>query len=234
LDLAHLEKKLINLAPTSRRIFIVTESLFGMDGDIAPLADLSILARNHGAALVVDEAHALGVQGSGGRGLCREAGVIPHVLIGTLGKAFGTSGGFAAGSAILRRYLVNRSRAFIFSTSLPPPVAAAALSALQIIRGHEGQSLRQTLSSLVLKFASELPPSALRKPLTHIFPVVLGQDLAAIHASLSLRASGIFVQPIRPPTVPEGTARLRITLSAAHSAKDVQSLAQALFPLIPQ
>jgi 8-amino-7-oxononanoate synthase len=233
LDLLHLEKKLVSLAPASRRIFIVTESLFGMDGDIAPLADLSTLAKNHGAALVVDEAHALGVQGPGGRGLCREAGVTPHVLIGTLGKAFGAAGGFAAGSLILRRYLVNRSRPFIFTTALPPPVAAAARSALKIIQGHEGQTLRLTLSSLVLKFASELPPRALRKPLTHIFPVVLGQDLAAVHASLSLRASGFFVQPIRPPTVPEGTARLRITISAAHSAKDVHSLAQALLPLIP-
>ena len=128
LDLAHLEKKLLTLAPSSRRIFIVTESLFGMDGDIAPLADLSILARKHGASLIVDEAHALGVQGPGGRGLCREAGVIPSVLIGTLGKAFGAAGGFAAGSAILRRYLVNRSRTFIYTTAIPPPVATSANS----------------------------------------------------------------------------------------------------------
>ena len=234
LDLSSAEKRLLALAPTARRKLIVTESLFSMDGDIAPLADLAVLATKHGAALVVAEAHANGALGPGGRGLCREAGVTPDVLVGTLGKAFGTAGGFAAGSATIRKYLVNRSRTFIFSTAPPPPVAAAALAALKIIRGDEGNARRDALASRVLQLRGQLsqePRGVARSP---IFPIILGTDRAALDASRVLRTHGFFVQPIRPPTVPDGSARLRITLSAAHSPADVDSLAQALGPLIPQ
>jgi 7-keto-8-aminopelargonate synthetase-like enzyme len=205
-----------------------------MDGDIAPLAELAALARKHGAALVVDEAHAIGVLGPGGRGLCHEAGVRPDVLIGTLGKAFGAAGGFAAGSATLRQYLVNRSRTFIFTTAPPPPVADAALAALYIIAGNEGQERREALADRVLQLRSRLAnkvPAFSRSP---IVPIILGPDRAAVDASRVLRASGFFVQPIRPPTVAEGTARLRITLSASHHPKDVDSFVQALAPFIPQ
>ena len=234
LDVSSAEKRLLALAPTARRKLLVTESLFSMDGDIAPLADLAALAAKHGAAFVVDEAHAIGALGPGGRGLCQAAGVTPDVMIGTLGKAFGAAGGFVAGSATLRKYLVNRSRAFIFTTAPPPPVAAAALAALDIIRGNEGNARRDSLASRVLQLQSRLPSKAGRLPLSPIFPIILGPDRAAVDASRALRASGFFVQPIRPPTVPNGTARLRITLSANHSPNDVDSLAHALADLIPQ
>ncbi len=168
LDVSSAEKRLLALAPPARRRFLVTESLFGMDGDVAPLAELADLARKHDAALIVDEAHAIGVLGPGGRGLCHDAGVRPDVLIGTLGKAFGAAGGFAAGSATLRRYLVNRSRTFIFTTAQPPPVAAAALAALHIISGDEGQARREALANRVLQL--QKPPSLQNRrtsPLAH-------------------------------------------------------------------
>jgi len=234
LDPSSAEERLLALAPAARRKFIVTESLFGMDADVAPLATLAALAKEHGAALVVDEAHALGVLGPGGRGLCREAAVTPDVLVGTLGKAFGAAGGFAAGSATLRNHLVNRSRMFIFTTAPPPAIAAAALSALTIIEGAEGQRRRDALGRLVVQLASRLPHAAHPHPHAPIFPIILGSDSAAVTASRVLRESGLFVQPIRPPTVPEGTARLRITLSASHQSKDVDALSQVLAPLIPQ
>ena len=234
LDVSSAEKRLLSLAPAARRKLLVTESLFGMDGDIAPLADLAALASKHGAALVVDEAHALGLLGPGGRGLCHEAGVTPDVLIGTLGKAFGSAGGFAAGSSTLRKYLVNRSRTFIFTTAPPPPVAAAALAALDIIRGDEGTARRNALAERVLRFQSRLPPKARHSHPSPIFPIILGPDHAAVEASHALRARGFFVQPIRPPTVPDGTARLRITLSAGHRPTDVDAFVTTLAPLIPQ
>jgi 7-keto-8-aminopelargonate synthetase-like enzyme len=184
--------------------------------------------------LLVDEAHALGVLGPGGRGLCHEAGVRPDILVGTLGKAFGAAGGFAAGSATLRKYLVNRSRTFIFTTAPPPPLAAAALAALHIIRGDEGQARRNALVDRVLQLRMRLTSKAPLLPRSPILPIILGMDRAAVDASRALRANGFFVQPIRPPTVPEGTARLRVTLSASHRPKDVDSFAQALAPLIPQ
>ena len=234
LDVSSAEQRLVRLAPTARRKLIVTESLFSMGGDIAPLADLAALAKAHGAALVVDEAHALGALGPGGRGLCREAGVAPDILIGTLGKAFGTAGGFAAGTRTLREYLVNHSRTFMFTTAPPPLIAAAALSALNIVQGPEGDARRLALASRVRQLIGLLSKMPAGSPGSPIFPILLGTDRAAVDASRVLRTRGFFVQAIRPPTVPSGSARLRITLSANHRPGDVDSLAQALGPLIPQ
>jgi 8-amino-7-oxononanoate synthase len=213
-----------------RRRLLVSESLFSMDGDVAPLADLAELARAHDAALIVDEAHALGALGPGGRGLCHACGVEPDVLIGTLGKAFGSQGGFVAGTADLRAILVNRARTFIFTTAGPAPVAAASLAALRLIRGPEGSARRQALAERIgqLEQALGRPPTG-----TPILPLVLGADRAALAASLSLRRSGLFVQAIRPPTVPPGTARLRITLSAQHQPEEIDGLAAALRGLPP-
>jgi 7-keto-8-aminopelargonate synthetase-like enzyme len=135
-------------APAARRRLIITESLFSMDGDAARLADLAELARSTDAILVVDEAHAIGVHGPSGRGLCAAAGVLPDVLIGTLGKALGAGGGFVAGSSALREYLVNRARTFIFTTALPAPVAAAGGRALEIASGPEGDQRRTRLGEL--------------------------------------------------------------------------------------
>lgn len=228
LDLASAEKRLKALGRQSRRRILVTESLFGMDGHFAPLSSLAALAKEYDAALVVDEAHALGIYGPSGRGLCPQEGVVPDVLIGTLGKAFGASGGFVAGSTLLRDYLVNNSRTFIFTTALPPPIAAAALAALAIIESPQGQILRETLARNISAFTAALPTPQRPHPSSAIFPIILGPDTAALRASEHLRERGFFVQAIRPPTIPEGTSRLRITLSASHKPSDLQALSTAL------
>jgi 8-amino-7-oxononanoate synthase len=216
--------------PAARRRLLVTESLFSMDGDTAPLADLMELADRRGAILVVDEAHALGVRGPRGRGLCAEAGVAPDVLIGTLGKAFGAAGGFVTGSAPLRDLLVNRARTFIFTTALPPPVAAAARQAIEIAATAEGDERRERLAGLGERLRSRLATrgagsSPARGP---IYPVLLGDNDRALAVSAGLRRRGFFVPAIRPPTVPAGTARLRVTLSAAHTMEEVDALVDAL------
>jgi 8-amino-7-oxononanoate synthase len=232
LQLHKADHHLARLGPKARRRLLITESLFSMDGDVAPLPQLAELAKTHDAALIVDEAHAIGVLGPQGGGLCLQLGVSPDVLIGTLGKALGASGAFAAGSPVLRQYLVNRARTFIFTTALPPAVAAAALKAVEIVRSPQGDELRSRLASNIatLRASLSIPPGRYPVP---IIPLILGPDQAAVTASLELRAQGIFVQPIRPPTVREGTARLRLTVSAAHTSAHLSLLARAL-STIPQ
>jgi 8-amino-7-oxononanoate synthase len=224
-----------------RRRFLITESLFSMDGDAAPLPDLQQLARDNGATLIVDEAHALGVLGPEGRGLCQETGVVPDVLVGTLGKAFGSLGGFAAGAEILRNHLINRSRTFIYTTAPPPPIAAAALAAVQLSLSPEGDRRRATLRHHIRALHTALARLPQPQPLSNqsattngpIVPIVIGADQAALALARRLDQRGFFVPAIRPPTVPEGTARLRVTLSAAHTETDVASLAQALAASLP-
>ena len=223
-------------APTARRRLLVTESLFSMDGDTAPLADLATVAREADAILVVDEAHAIGVHGPAGRGLCAAAGVVPDVVVGTLGKSLGASGGFVAGSSALREYLVNRARTFIFTTALPAPVAAAAARALEIAAGPEGDQRRIHLADLGRVLAGRLAKLDPRAPEPHraigpIFPFLLGDNQRALNVSAELRRRSIFVPAIRPPTVPAGTARLRITLSSAHEPEDLLRLTDALAEL---
>ena len=216
-----------------RRRFLVTESLFSMDGDLAPLSPLAQAAKLHDAVFVVDEAHALGVLGPTGRGLCAELGVEPDVLIGTLGKAFGSAGGFVTGSAALREYLINRARTFVFTTSAPPPVAAAALAGIQLAAGPEGELRRARLTSNRRRLLAAIEPLAPLAELSSagpipIIPLILGADARALAAARILRTQGVFVPAIRPPTVPEGTARLRLTLSSEHSDADIDTVAAAL------
>jgi 8-amino-7-oxononanoate synthase len=217
-------------APAFRRSFLVTESVFSMDGDAAPLADLRDITIQNRAALLVDEAHALGALGPGGRGLWKAAGIVPAALVGTLGKAFGTFGGFVAGVPELRAILVNRARSFLFTTAQPPPLAAASSAALAIITGVEGDARRARLLANIAKLAALIPPAILplSSTTTPILPVLLGSDQKALAASAFLRERGAFVQAIRPPTVPPGTARLRLTLTAEHQPSDLHSLAEAL------
>jgi len=235
LDLDQAAHHLTRLGPSHRRRFLVTESLFSMDGDIAPLSALANLAAEHDAALVVDEAHAFGTLGPSGRGLCAQLGCRPDVFIATLGKAFGASGAFIAGSSSLCSVLANKARSFIYTTAAPPPVAAAARGALRIIASNEGDQLRLALSARAsrLRAGLALPfdPSPISTP---IVPLVLGDNAAALAAAATLRASGYLLQAIRPPTVPPGQARLRITLSAHHTDQHIDGLLAALATVLPK
>lgn len=236
---ADVAAQLLDQARGARRRLLVTESLFSMNGDGAPLTRLAQAAKSHDAILIVDEAHAVGVLGPRGRGLCAEAGLEPDVLIGTLGKALATAGGFAAGSRVLRDLLVNRARSFIFTTALPPPVAAAALAALEIVDSAEGNQRRALLRAHADRLApqlAELRIACLETPAdplagSPIQPFVMGTDAAALALSAALAERRIFVPAIRPPTVPVGSARLRITLSASHAPADLDRLIGALRPL---
>ena len=210
---------------------IVTDGVFSMDGDIAPLLDLAAAAAAAQALLMVDDAHGLGVMGEGGRGTLELAGLTQAqapILVGTLGKAFGTFGAFVAGEAALIETLIQRARSYIYTTALPPAVAEATRASLGLVRREPWR--REKLRTLIARLRSgaaelglPLAPSE-----TPIQPLILGDNRRALAWSQALEAGGILVPAIRPPTVPEGSARLRITLSAAHTEGDVDTLLQAL------
>jgi 8-amino-7-oxononanoate synthase len=205
-DLEDLERQL-RAVPGKRRL-IVSESIFSMDGDVADVVGLDRLARQYGAVFLLDEAHAVGVVGPEGRGVAAACEITPDLLIGTLGKAFGCYGAFVAGAAQPVDWLWNRARSLVFSTGLPPMISGAARRALSIIRGFEGAALREMVSANAARLASGISAVAHR----HIVPWVIGADDAAVAASERLLSRGIFAQAIRPPTVPEGTARLRLAI----------------------
>jgi 8-amino-7-oxononanoate synthase len=217
------------------RTLIVTESVFSMDGDVAPLRELVTLKERHGAWLMVDEAHATGLFGDNRRGLVEELNLSDRVEIqmGTLGKALGSSGGYIAGSRALIEYLVNRARTFIFSTAPVPAAAAAASAAVQLIQSAEGQTRRDHLWSLVEQTKTELAKNGW--PLTGvrsaIIPLLIGEEAKTVAAATALREAGIFIPAIRHPTVARGQARLRLTLTAAHTPDDVAKLLAALSTL---
>ncbi len=212
-------------APATRRI-VVTESLFSMDGDHADLEAVAALCRRYDAVMVVDEAHAIGAVGPEGRGLAAGCGVTPDVLVGTFGKAFGGFGAFVASSAALAALLWNRARSLIFSTGSPPHVAATASAALALVRDFEGADLRRTLDAHARQLRKLVSLGG--APGSAIAPLVVGDDHAVMQRTEALLSRGFFVQGIRPPTVPAGTARLRISLSAAHTSAQVAALAEAL------
>jgi 8-amino-7-oxononanoate synthase len=214
-----------------RRKLLVTESVFSMDGDAAPLRDLAALADQHDALFIVDEAHALGVVGPGGRGLAADIGVNPDVLLGTLGKAFGAAGGFVTGSVALRDYLINRARTFIFTTAPPAPVAAAGTAGVRLAFGPEGDRRRAQLEANKQRLLHRLAGRLSSVPAA-IVPVIFGSNAAALAAAQALRARHVFVPAIRPPTVPEGSARLRVTLSSEHTVADIDELANALLEVL--
>jgi 8-amino-7-oxononanoate synthase len=225
LDAAALDERLSRL--TARRKVVVTESLFSMDGDLAPLPEIVAACARHGAALVVDEAHALGVIGA--TGLAGELGLAHRVdlRVGTFGKAVGAYGAFVAGARDAVDWLANRARSFVFSTALPPPVCAAAEEGLHLAVTEA--TLRERLWRNIRHLASGLTmlgwPAEARGP---IFPIVLGSPERALEASARLREAGLLVKAIRPPTVPEGTSRLRISLGAAHDDVEIEALLSAL------
>jgi 8-amino-7-oxononanoate synthase len=198
----------------SRRRWVITEGYFSMEGDGPNLAELRSICDEGEAALIVDEAHSIGVLGPGGRGRWAEAGAVPDVLIGTLGKALGAQGAFVAGSRDLCRWLWNRARSFVFSTGLSPLLAAIGLGAVELAARDE--SGRARLREVEARLRSGLARSGIlvKSRLGPILPVVLGDEALAMRWSRGLRDRGVLVQAIRPPTVPVGTSRLRVTARA--------------------
>jgi 8-amino-7-oxononanoate synthase len=233
-DCAALEQRLA-AAPTGEYL-VATDGVFSMDGDLAPLPGLAELAAAHEAWLLVDDAHGLGVIGPGGRGTAAHYGLTPAqvpILMGTLGKAFGTFGAFVAGSETLVETLIQEARTYIYTTAPPPAAAAATRAALRLVREQNWR--REQLQALVRRFRNGAAQLGLdlADSFTPIQPLIVGEAAAALQLSDALRARGILIGAIRPPTVPPGSARLRITFSAAHSAAQVDRLLDALEKLMP-
>ena len=235
-DLQKLARLLASVRAKSAtaRILVLTESVFSMDGDLCPLREIVELTEAYDALLLLDEAHAIGVLGERGMGLAEALGLQQRIAfqMGTLSKAVGLAGGYLAASREWIDLLINRARSFIFSTAPPPALAHAALTSLQLIGSREGQDRRATLRQNIATFqqAGGLPTSHA----TPILPLVLGSNEAALSASATLASQGFLVPAIRFPTVPRGTARLRVSLSAAHSTTAIQRLAQKIQDLKTQ
>jgi len=233
-DCARLAEMLQSATGFHRRL-IVTDSLFSMDGDHAPLVDLTSLAEQYDAMLLIDEAHATGVFGAHGRGLAEALDVEDrvHVCVGTLSKALGSAGGFVSGSRPLVEWLVNRARPYIFSTASPPPVCAAANAALGIVE-TEPERRRQLLArSAALRDALRAQGWNIGQSESQIIPLVVGSAAAALELSARLRQQGHFVPAIRPPSVPAGQSRLRISVMAGHTPEMIESLLAALSAEVP-
>ena len=231
-DLEHLESLLADHRPALRRALIVTDSLFSMDGVRAPLGGLASLAQRHRAGLLVDEAHALGVFGPQGAGLCAESGVRPDALMGTLGKSFGGAGAFVAASREVVALIRNRARSYIYSTAPPPSLARAAVAALALVR--DASEARATLLGHAARLRSALEGLGYRVApgSSHILPVVIGDNETTMQLSASLLERGVFVQGIRPPTVPVGGARLRLTPMATHQPHHIDRAIEAFAKVV--
>jgi 8-amino-7-oxononanoate synthase len=237
-DAGHAHELLAQLDESIETRLVVTDGVFSMDGDVAPLRELAAHARSARAWLIVDDAHGLGVLGATGRGSCEHFGLssddVP-VLVGTFGKAFGTFGAFVAGDSDLVEYLLQKSRSYIYTTALPPAVAAATRAALRVSaaeswRREKALALATRFTTSLRAFTASTNDPNPRKPLpgTTIVPVILGETARALAVSVALENQGFLVSAIRPPTVPAGTARLRVTFSAAHEEAQVDGLLDAL------
>ena len=229
LDTNNLETRLANSDTTSK--FIISDGVFSMDGDLAPLDKLVDAAEKNNATLMIDDAHGIGVLGEKGKGIVEYFGLdskqVP-VLVGTLGKAFGTAGAFVAGSEALIETLIQKSRSYIFTTAMPAAVAAATRTSLQLLEKESWR--REKLQSLIRQFrkgAEELGLD-LMDSMTAIQPVIIGSSEQALALSEKLLEKNILISAIRPPTVPEGTSRLRITFSATHTENHVNTLLTVL------
>ena len=228
-DAQSLEQKLTR--SEARRKLVVTDGVFSMDGDIAELPEICQTAQQHDAWVMVDDAHGFGCVGKGGRGCVEHFGLGQddvQVLVGTLGKAFGTSGAFVAGSEELIETLVQHARTYIYTTSMPPAVAMATLTSLKILRDEEWR--REKLAALIKQFrdgCEQLGLELMDSP-TPIQPIMVGDSAEAMRMSAAIEAEGIFIGAIRPPTVPQGSARLRVTFSASHTEAQVTRLLNVL------
>ena len=223
-DAIHLAELLSQYQGDDRPRFILTESVFSMDGDVAPLADIARLAREHDACLIVDDAHATGILGRGGSGLSGDA----DIVIGTFSKALGGFGGYVASTETMRDYLINRCGGVIYSTALPPPVLGAIDAALDLVPGMDEE--RAYVARLAERFRAGASAIGLDTgaSTTQIVPVILGSPEAAIAMGERLKRAGLWASAIRPPTVPIGTARLRLAFTAAHEDPDIDRLLDVL------
>lgn len=229
-DMALLHKRLHNAATAKHRL-IVSDGVFSMDGDIAPLPEIMTQARQHRAAVLIDDAHGFGVIGKGGRGTVSHFALAPDqapIQVGTLGKAFGTGGAFVASNETVIETLIQQARSYVYTTAQPPAVAAATLASLKLVEQEDWR--RDKLNTLIKQFrqgAQQLGLNLMPSE-TPIQPVLIGDDKTALAVGQHLEQAGILVGVIRPPTVPKKTARLRITFSASHSEQDVNKLLSAL------
>ncbi|KKB74114.1 8-amino-7-oxononanoate synthase [Bacillus sp. TH008] len=223
IDISDLEKKLAAAQRYNRR-FIVTDGVFSMDGTIAPLDRIIPLAKRYQAFVIVDDAHATGVLGENGRGTCEYFGASPDVEIGTLSKAAGAEGGFAAGSNVLVDFLLNHARTFIFQTAVPPSSCAAAYTALELIEDSRDKRRRLRSSAKTIRTGLENMGFTVKGADTPIIPVIIGDAQKAVLFAKLLEEKGIFAPAIRPPTVPEGESRIRLTVTANRSQSEIADL----------
>jgi 8-amino-7-oxononanoate synthase len=227
-----VQSSLSNVQSREARVLVVTDSVFSMDGDHAPLREIVALKEEYGAWLMVDEAHATGLYGANRRGLAEELGVSDRIEVkmGTLGKALGASGGYICGSRALIDYLINRARTLVFSTAPVPAAAAAATAGVRFVQSSAGEDRRrklwQNVSALFPTINHQFPP--LSTTASAIIPIMLGAESKAVEAAAALLERGIFIPAIRYPTVARGEARLRLTLSAVHTQADLAQLLAAL------
>ncbi|MEE9444984.1 MAG: 8-amino-7-oxononanoate synthase [Cocleimonas sp.] len=228
-DISALKKRY--LKTDSDNSLILSDGVFSMDGDVAPVSQLAILAEENNAWLMIDDAHGIGVLGKNGAGLLEQQNLSQQqvpILMATLGKSFGTAGAFIAGSNDLIEYLIQTARTYIFTTAMPPAIAAASRASLKLVKKESWR--REKLQSLIQQFkqgASELGIELLPSN-TAIQPILIGRTKKALDISNQLQEQGLLITAIRPPTVPEGTARLRVTFSALHSENDINILLDKL------
>lgn len=230
-DLGALEASLSSR--TGGRKLVVSESLFSMDGDLADVAALAAVCKRHDAALMIDEAHAIGARGPEGRGVAAEAGVIPDLVVGTCGKALGVYGAFVATTPAIAQLLWNRARTLVFSTALPPMISSAIQCALEIVRGTEGDDRRRALAERARLLRARVRDLG-GAPDSAIAPLVIGDDRHVMQLSGQLLERRVFAQGIRFPTVPEGTARLRMSVRSGLATEDIESAAIAINDALSQ
>jgi 8-amino-7-oxononanoate synthase len=233
-DLEHLEELLSKHRESGSRALVISEAVFSMDGDLAPLSQLRTLCDRFDAALMVDEAHSLGVMGPCGKGLCEARQVKPEVLLGTLGKAFGAAGAFIAGSSDVVKIVENRARSFVFSTAPPPAQAAAAVAATDLVEAADDRRKRllsyaERLRSSLREFGFSIPECE-----TPIIPLYVGSPDTVMKLSSDLLERGVFVHGIRPPSVAPGTCRLRITPIATLEEDHISLIINAFKSLAPE
>jgi 8-amino-7-oxononanoate synthase len=231
LDLEALKSTLHARRSSGRKALIVTDAIFSMDGDLAPLRELRALADHYDAGLMVDEAHSLGVFGPAGRGMCQALGIVPDLLVGTLGKAFGISGAFVAGSAALVQLVENRARSYVFSTAPSAPIAAATITATRLVEAADDRRARVLFHATRLRAGLGDAGYEVVKGDTPIVPVIIGEPEPTMRLSAALLERGIFVHGIRPPTVPVGTSRMRIVPIATHTDAQIDCALDAFLSL---